>query len=125
MVLVTAGVGTAGRDQQILMCGGEPLTLTVTTTTNDHSVAYGVGTISGGMHLIPTSFSGTLTDLTTSTVLFTFSQSKGKGHGMHNQTSITCTQVEPATTAGALGIPGVAPTDVVQFSLVVTAVLKP
>jgi hypothetical protein len=43
MALVTAGVGTAGRDQQIPMCGGEPLAVTVTTTTNDHSVAWGSG----------------------------------------------------------------------------------
>jgi hypothetical protein len=44
---------------------------------------------------------------------------------MHNQTSITGTQVEPATTAGELGIPGIAPIDSVQFSLAVTAVTKP
>jgi hypothetical protein len=88
-----------------------------------NQVAWGVGTISGGDHGIPTSFSGMATDLTTGTVLFSFSQAKGNGNGMHNEPTITCTQTNTAT-AGDLGIPGLNPTDIVQFDLTVTVVLK-
>src|SRR4029453_16616296 len=86
VALVTASVGNAGREQQTLTCTGlGTITVTVTTTTNDHSVAWGVGTVSHLLHGIPVSFSGTITDLTTNTVLDTFFQAKGKGNGMHNQ----------------------------------------
>ena len=66
VALVAASVGNAGREQQTLTCGGlGTITVTVTTTTNDHSVAWGVGTVSNRLHGIPVSFSGTTTDLTT------------------------------------------------------------
>ena len=92
VALVAASVGNAGREQQTLTCGGlGTITVTVTTTTNDHSVAWGVGTISNRLHGIPVSFSGTTTDLTTGMVLNSFSQSKGNGNGLHNQPTVTCT----------------------------------
>jgi hypothetical protein len=74
LALVAAGAGSAARTQRELVCNGETLTLTVTTVENEHGVAWGVGTLSGGTHLIPTSFSGTLTDLTTGQTLFGFAQ---------------------------------------------------
>jgi hypothetical protein len=43
------------------------------TTTNDHSVAWGVGSDSSGLVGIPVSFFGTAADLTTNTVLPQFS----------------------------------------------------
>lgn len=106
-----------------LICNGEPLTVVTTQTTNDQSVAWGVGTISGGSHLIPVSFSGTFTDTTTNTLLFSFSQSKGNGNGMQNQPTITCTQTTTAT-AGDLGVPGVDPSDTVVQDFVATVILK-
>src|SRR4029450_13017910 len=113
VALVAASVANAGREQQTLTCAGlGTITVTVTTTTtNDHSVAWGVGTVSSRLHGIPVSFSGTITDLTTSTVLDSFFQAKGQGNGMHNQPTITCTAPPEAATAGALGLRGSTPRD--------------
>jgi hypothetical protein len=127
LAMVAAGVGSAARTQQELVCNGQTLTFTVTTVDNEHGVAWGVGTLSGGTHLIPTSFSGSLIDLTTGETLFSFAQSKGNGHAMRNATTISCTETDPAATAADFGLPPelAAPTDIVQFSLSVTAVWKP
>jgi hypothetical protein len=126
VALVAAGVGNAGREQQTLTCEGlGTITVTVTTTTNDHSVAWGVGTVSSSLHGIPVSFSGTITDLTTNTVLDSFFQAKGKGNGMHNQPTVTCTGPPETATAGELGIPGINPSDVIQFDFSAQVVLKP
>lgn len=126
VALIAAGVGNAGREQQVLTCTGlGTITVTVTTTTNDHSVAWGVGTVSSGLHGIPVSFSGIVTDLTTDSVLDSFFQAKGQGNGMHNQPTIACTAPPETATAGELGIPGVDPNDVIEFDLTVQVVLKP
>jgi hypothetical protein len=126
VALVAAGVGNAGREQQTLTCEGlGTITVTVTTTTNGHSVAWGVGTVSSSLHGIPVSFSGTITDLTTNTVLDSFFQAKGKGNGMHNQPTVTCTGPPETATAGDLGIPGINPSDVIQFDFSAQVVLKP
>jgi hypothetical protein len=125
VVLVAASVANAGREQQTLTCTGlGTITVTVTTTKNDHSVAWGVGTVSHLVRGIPVSFSGTTTDLTTNTVLNTFFQAKGKGNGMHNDPTITCTSPPETATAGELGIPGVNPSDVIQFDFSAQVVLK-
>jgi hypothetical protein len=122
---MAASVGNAGREQQQLTCTGlGTITVTVTTTTNDHSVAWGVGTVSNMLHGIPVSFSGTITDLTTNTVLDSFFQAKGKGNGMHNQPTITCTSPPETATAGELGIPGIDPNDVIEFDFSAQVVLK-
>jgi hypothetical protein len=124
--LIAAGVANAGREEQVLTCTGfGTITVTVTTTTNDHSVAWGVGTVSSRLQGIPVSFAGTVTDLTTDSVLDSFFQAKGHGNGMHNQPSITCTAPPETATAGELGIPGVDANDVIEFDLTVQVVLKP
>jgi len=126
VALVAASIGNAAREQQQLNCVGlGTITVTVTTTTNDHSVAWGVGTVSSSLHGIPVSFSGTVTDLTTNTVLDSFFQAKGKGNGMHNQPTIACSGPPETATAGELGIPGVDPSDVVEFDFTAQVVLKP
>ena len=126
VAVVAASVGYAGREQQRLTCTGlGTITVTVTTTTNDHSVAWGVGTVSSSLHGIPVSFSGTVTDLTTHTVLDSFFQAKGHGNGMHTQPTITCTSPPETATAGDLGIPGVNPNDLIQFDFSAQVVLKP
>jgi len=125
LALVTAGTGTAARTQDTLICGNTEIPITVTTTTNDNSVAWGVGTVGKGDHFIPTSFSGTAVDLTTGDTLDSFSQAKGKGNGQHNQDQMTCNTPPETATAGDLGIPGVDPNDVIQFTLTVTVVHKP
>jgi len=130
VALAAAGVADAGREQQVLTCGGGvgEITVTVTTTTNDHSVAWGVGTVSNRLHGIPVSFSGTATDVTTGTMLadFAFSQAKGNGNGMHNQPTVDCASAPELATAGDLGgIPGVADSDVIEFDFIATVALKP
>jgi hypothetical protein len=126
VALVAASVANAGREQQTLTCTGlGTITVTVTTTTNDHSVAWGVGTVSSSRHGIPVSFSGTVTDLTTGMVLDTFLQAKGQGNGIHNQPTVTCTSPPETATAGDLGIPGVDPSDVIEFDFTAQVVLKP
>jgi hypothetical protein len=125
--IVFSGTAAAQRTQDTLICGGIAIPITVTSTNNDNAVAWGVGTISGGDHFIPTSFSGTLVDLTTGETLFSFfpAKGKGKGKGQHNQAQMTCTTPTDTGTAGEFGISGVNPDDVVQFSLTVTVVRKP
>jgi hypothetical protein len=124
--MIVAAAASASRGTDTIICGGDTLTLTVTNTNNDNSLAWGVGTISGGTHLIPTSFSFTATDVSANNkVLFSDTESKGNGNGQHNQTQITCTGIPESATAGELGIPGVNPADVIVFNFTVTAVLKP
>jgi hypothetical protein len=125
--LIAAGASNAGREQQILTCGSYgTLTVTVTTTKSDNSVAWGTGKVSSPRLLgIPVSFSGSITDLTTNTVLFTFSQAKGNGHGIHNQPTVTCSSPPQTTTAGAAGIPNVDPTDTVEMDFSAQVVIKP
>jgi hypothetical protein len=110
----------------VLTCTGlGTITVTVTTTTNDHSVAWGVGTVSSSLHGIPVSFSGTVTDITTNTLLDSFYQAKGKGHGMHDQPTVSCSGPPETATAGELGIPDVDPDDVIEFDFTAEVVLKP
>jgi hypothetical protein len=126
VALVAATAASAGRTQQVLDCQGlGTVTVTVTSTTNDNSVAWGTGKVSTSLHAIPVSFSGTVTDLTTGTVLFSFSQAKGQGNGMHNQPSVACTSAPETDTAGDLGIPGLNPNDVIEQDFSAQVVLKP
>jgi len=124
VTLVAAATGTAARTQDTLICGSTQIPVTVTSTTNDNSVAWGVGTIGGGDHFIPTSFSGTGVDMTTGKTLFSFFQAKGGGNGQHNQDQMSCSTAPETATAGELGIPGVDPGDVIQFSFSATVVHK-
>jgi len=127
IALVMAGVGNAGREQQTLTCTGlGTITVTVTSTKNDHSVAWGVATVSSSQHIIPVSFSGAITDLTTNTQLDTFFQAKGQGNGMHGHDMVSCTSPPEISTAGDLGgIPGVPDTDMIQFAFTAQAVVQP
>jgi hypothetical protein len=126
VALLAAGAADAGRIQQTLDCEGlGTVTVTVTTTNNDHSVAWGTGKVSSSLHGIPVSFSVTITDLTTHTVVFTFFQAKGHGDGMHNQPTIACTGQPDFATAGEAGIPGVNPNDMIEFDNTAQVVLKP
>src|SRR5436305_5697469 len=78
VALLAAEASNAGREQQVLTCGSYgTLTVTVTTTKTDHSVAWGTGKVSSPRLLgIPVSFSGTTTDLTTGAVLGFFFSSR-------------------------------------------------
>jgi hypothetical protein len=124
--LIAAGASSAGREQQTLTCGSYgTLTVTVTTTKSDHSVAWGTGKVSNPRLLgIPVSFSGTTTDVTTNTVLGSFFQAKGHGHGMHRQHTVTCSSPPETGTAADFGIPGVNPTDTIEFDFTAQVVIK-
>ena len=126
VALLVAGASNAGREQQILTCGTYgTLTVTVTTTKNDHSVAWGTGKVSNPRLLgIPVSFSGTTTDITTNTLLGSFFQAKGHGHGMHRQHTVTCTSPPETGTAADFGITGVTPTDTIEFDFSAQVVVK-
>jgi hypothetical protein len=126
LALIAAGASSAGREQQTLTCGTYgTLTVTVTTTKSDHSVAWGTGKVSSPRLLgIPVSFSGTTTDLTTNTVLDTFFQAKGHGHGMHRHPTVTCTSPPQTGTAADFGIRGVNPTDIIEFDFSAQVVVK-
>lgn len=125
VALVAATAANAGRIQQTLTCGNlGTITVTTTVTKNDHSVAWGTGKVSNKLHGIPVSFSGSITDTTTNTVLFTFSQAKGKGHGLHHQKAVTCTSPPVTMTAGDAGIPGVNPSDTVEQDFSAQVVIK-
>lgn len=126
VALLAAGASNAGRQQQVLTCGSYgTLTVTTTTTKNDHTVAWGTGTVSSPRLLgIPVSFSGTITDMTTGVVLNTFSQAKGRGHGMHRQHTVTCTSPPQTGSAAAFGIKGVDPTDTIEFDFSAQVVIK-
>lgn len=126
VALLAAGASNAGRQQQVLTCGSYgTLTVTVTTTKNDHSVAWGTGKVASPRLLgIPVSFSGTVTDTTTNTLLFSFSQAKGKGHGMHRRTTVACTSPPVTTTAAQAGIPNVNPSDIIEMDFSAQVVIK-
>jgi hypothetical protein len=126
VALLAVTAANAGRQQQVLDCEGlGTVTITVTTTTSENSVAWGTGKVSTSLHGIPVSFSGTVTDLTTNTVLFSFSQAKGQGNGMHNQPTVACSSPTETDTAGDLGIPGVDPSDIVEQDFTAQVVLQP
>ena len=125
VALLAAGASSAGREQMTLDCTGlGPLTVTVTTTKSDHSVAWGTGKVSNRLHGIPVSFSGAFIDLNTGMGLFSFTQAKGGGHGMHHQSAVTCTSPPQTGTAAEFGIPGVDPNTPIEFVFSAQVVIK-
>ena len=125
VALLATGVSNAGREQMTLTCTGlGTITATVTTTKTDHSVAWGTGKVSSSLHGIPVSFSGAFIDLSTGTGLFSFTQAKGKGHGMHRQPTVTCTSPPEIGTAADFGIPGVNPNTPVELLFSAQVVIK-
>jgi hypothetical protein len=127
---VLASTASAARTQDQITCGGTTYTLTVTSVESDNAPAWGVGTISGGSHVIPTSFTFSAYDLTKQTVLFSDTQAKGNGNGQHNQATMTCTgDVETISGADYLTFAGPDPRvnadDVIEISFSVTVIQKP
>jgi hypothetical protein len=125
VALLAAGASNAGREQMTLTCNGlGTITVTVTTTKTDHSVAWGTGKVSPSLHGIPVSFSGAFINLNTGTGLFSFTQAKGKGHGMHRQSAVTCTSPPETGTAAEFGITGLDPNTPVEFDFSAQVVIK-
>lgn len=125
VALLAAGVSNAGREQMTLTCGRlGTLTVTVTTTKSDHSVAWGTGKVSPSLHGIPVSFSGAFINLNTGQGLFSFTQAKGKGHGMHRQPTVTCTAPPVTGNAAEFGLPGVSPNTPIELDVSALVVIK-
>jgi hypothetical protein len=126
LALLAAGVSNAGREQMTLTCTGYgTLSVTVTNTTNNHSVAWGTGKVSNPRLLgIPVSFSGAFIDLNTGTGLFSFTQAKGNGHGMHRQSTVSCTAPPVTGTAADFGLSGVDPNTPVEFDFSAQVLIK-
>lgn len=84
--------------------------------------------VDGGTgHLVPTAFSNVLHDDTTNQTLFTFDRAKGGGNANHNQPTVTCTLSETGILGDFLNPgdtppPGTSVSDLVTFTLTVTAV---
>jgi hypothetical protein len=98
------------------------LSVTVTETTNDHSVAWGVGKVEAGFHAIPTSFSITITDLTHGARVVHTGQGRRQRHAQPADRH--CTESPETATAGELGIPGINPNDVIQFAFSAQVVIQ-
>jgi hypothetical protein len=80
-------------------------------------------------HLMPVSFTFTLEDLTTDTVLFSDSQDKGSGNANNQQSTVTCSESFTGTLAdfsepGEPLPPGTSGDDLVLFTLTAEAIVK-
>lgn len=111
--------------------GGNYTVRTNDNNSSDHG-GWGVGQIvSGGSgHGIPTSFAGSLFDVTANQPIFSFQQAKAGGRANHNQRTITCTAIENGTLGdfsqpGDQLPPGTSASDQVVFTLTVTVVKRP
>jgi hypothetical protein len=133
--LIAASGSMASKGQDFVTCdNGSSYPITVTEQPTDNSVGWGVGRISSGDHLIPSSFSGVIYDETLQVALDSFSMAKGKGNGQHNQSQLTCqTPTETFTLDEFLGGEPLPPeweqlgaqlTDELSFTLTVRAILK-
>jgi hypothetical protein len=101
------------------------------STQNTHSdLSWGaVQIVDASGHLIPVSFTFTLEDLTTDTVLFSESAAKGSGHASSQQSTATCSETFTSTLAEFWDPaeplpPGASLDDVVQFTLSAEAIVK-
>jgi hypothetical protein len=114
-----SGPAPPGKDTFEVQCVGmEPFSVSAPASQHGHGVAQIVGQ---NGHGIPISSTFTLTDVTTDTVLFSGTDTKGGGQANHNQAATMCTGIDeeaPASTFfGERGLPlpsGVSPEDIVR-----------
>ncbi len=132
VALTLPGVGSASAAQgyQSFDCNdGSSILVRVPESHSSQNGGWSVGQVvdGGSGHLIPTSFTFTLYDVTTDTTIFSGSQTKGGGNANHMQATVTC-GITQSTTAGAFfGTnlpPGISAGDTVTFTFTVTAVPK-
>jgi hypothetical protein len=126
----TAQAAQGGLQDQSLSCdNGQELTvLTNVNNSSDMGGWQAVKIVSGGSgRLIPTAFEFSAYDDTIQAPIFDGTQLKGGGNGLHNQTTITCSDSEHATLGDLLQPgdeipPGASLTDQVTFTITATAV---
>jgi hypothetical protein len=125
-----SGPAPPGKDTFMVRCEGVgSLTVSAPASQQGHGVAQSVGQEGHG---IPLTSTFTLTDVTTDTLLFTDTGTKGGGQANHNQIATTCVGTDeeaPASTFfGERGLPlppGVAPEDIVRAVTETQVVIKP
>ncbi len=113
-----SGPAPAGKQTFDVSCGSlGSFTVSLPTSQQNNGAAQVVGA-SG--HFIGVSFTFTITDVTTGSVLFSDTSSVGGGNAHPNQSTVTCSVVlfeAPASEALPPGVelpPGVAPTDILR-----------
>ena len=123
-----SGPAAPGKNLVTLNCGGGVGTVTVSVQRGRNS--NGAGQIVGRKgHGIPVSFTSTVTDVTTHTVLHTDSHAVGKGHAHRNQVTTHCSGVVFDAPASVFFAPGPLPagvhaTDDIQVSIDVEVIIK-
>ena len=125
--LALAAPAQAAQSEQMLTCDGHQLTIRTPDNNSSDMGGWSAAQVSGDGHLIPTTFAGSLYDVTVGQVVFQFSETKGAGNGNHNQQTVSCTQETSGTLADFVGPgdelpPGTALTDEVTFTITATAV---
>jgi hypothetical protein len=128
-LLIGSSAANAAPSYQSLTCDGQQLTL---RTPDNHSSDMGgwsaAQVVSGGSGtLIPTSFDFSAFDVTTQQPIFEGLSTKGAGNANHQQSTVTCTQIETATLGDLLEPgdevpPGGSLDDEVTVTLVATAI---
>jgi hypothetical protein len=116
----------AGRNTEVIQCGGSTLTILTQPAAHDN---FGAVQVVGDGTLIPLAFEFTVTDLTKGIVLFSDSLIKGSGRtppGVAGSV-MTCISTDTATLGdllepGETPPPGTDLTDTVQFLLTATVV---
>jgi hypothetical protein len=122
-----SGPAAPGKDVLAINCGDGVGPLTVTIQRGEN--ANGTGQIVGAKgHGIPTMFTFTITDVTTSTVIDSEVTAVGHGHAHPNQSTTTCTfNAFSGTAAEVFGSdlpPGVSATDIVSGDGSVDVIIK-
>jgi hypothetical protein len=122
-----SGPAPPGKDVINLTCVGfGPVTVSVPRSESNNGVGQLVDTKGFG---IPVSFTFTVTDVTTSTVIDSESSAVGGGNAHPNQPTTTCSGVVfsgPASVFFGPGPlpPGVAPTDTIEVSISGEVIVK-
>jgi hypothetical protein len=120
-----SGPAPPGKDILQVTCGSDTFTIAVPRGEDAFGAAQIVGQTGHG---IPVRVSFSLVDVTTNTLLDSGSTAVGGGHAHPNQTTTSCSIVFEGTAADFFGPdplpPGVAPTDIIRFSLSVDVILK-
>jgi hypothetical protein len=121
--LSLAGLASSygGQATDTVTCEGEQLTLRVNQSNSSDKGGWSAVQVEGGGHLIPLSFTGTLTDHTINQVIYSFTGPKGGGHP-NRAGAITCNLHFDATLGEILEptdeVPaGAALTDAVSFDI--------
>jgi hypothetical protein len=122
-----SGPPPPGEDTFEVQCEGVgSFTVSAPASEQGHGVAQIVGQ---NGHGIPVSSAFTLTDVSTETVLFSGTESKGGDQGNHNQTTTTCSGTDAEAAASAFfadhELPaGVSPEDIIRAFTETQVVIK-